>query len=76
MSESNVIVSNESFDEGGGIHIGGEDAPANGLGVGSGSVVINRNLIQGNKAGDDGGGSLARPDTHLRACQRFLLTGG
>jgi hypothetical protein len=52
----NVIVSNESVDEGGGIHIGGENAPADGLSAGAGSVLIDRNLIQGNKAGDDGGG--------------------
>jgi hypothetical protein len=56
LIQSNTIVSNESADEGGGIHIGGENAPTNGLTVGAGSVVINQNLIQGNKAGDDGGG--------------------
>ena len=57
---SNLIVSNESFDEGGGIMIAGElapaGAPAGTLTQGSGSVTVNANLIQGNKAGDDGGG--------------------
>jgi hypothetical protein len=56
----NSIVSNESFDEGGGIMIAGELAPAGApvgtLTPGSGSVTVNANLIQGNKAGDDGGG--------------------
>jgi hypothetical protein len=62
----NKIVSNESFDEGGGLHIGGENIPGaelpldgtgvvTGLSPGAGSVVIARNLIQGNKGGDDGG---------------------
>jgi large repetitive protein len=61
LIESNVIVSNESFDEGGGIHVGGENAAgATALGPGAGSVIINRNLIQGNKAGDDGGGLRTR----------------
>jgi hypothetical protein len=57
---NNLIVSNESFDEGGGIMIAGElapaGAPAGTLTPGSGSVTVNSNLIQGNKAGDDGGG--------------------
>jgi hypothetical protein len=57
----NKIVSNESKDEGGGIHVGGENVGgANGLTQGAGSVVINANLIQGNKAGDDGGGVRTR----------------
>lgn len=57
LIQNNFIVSNESFDEGGGVHIGGEPpAGATGLTVGAGSVVINANLIEGNKAGDDGGG--------------------
>ena len=62
----NKIVSNESFDEGGGLHIGGENVPGaelpldgtgpvTGISPGAGSVVIARNLIQGNKGGDDGG---------------------
>jgi large repetitive protein len=57
---NNLIVSNESFDEGGAIMIAGElvpaGAPAGTLTQGSGSVTVNANLIQGNKAGDDGGG--------------------
>jgi hypothetical protein len=57
---NNLIVSNESFDEGGGIMIAGELAPAGAptgtLTPGSGPVTVNANLIQGNKAGDDGGG--------------------
>ena len=70
LIQDNWIVSNESFDEGGGIHVGGDlptpaaadliadlpPAQASGLSVGAGSVVINRNLIEGNKGGDDGGG--------------------
>jgi hypothetical protein len=60
MIANNMIVSNESFDEGGGIMIAGElvpaGAPAGTLTQGSGSVTVNANLIQGNKAGDDGGG--------------------
>jgi len=59
LIEKNVIASNESFDEGGGIIIAGElpiaGAPST-LTEGSGSVVINDNLIQGNLGGDDGGG--------------------
>lgn len=63
--ERNVIIFNESFNQGrtvsgGGIFIGGgaplAGAP-NGLSEGSGSVTVNRNLIQGNYAGaGDGGG--------------------
>ncbi len=60
LIKNNLIVSNESFDEGGGIMIAGElvpaGAPAGTLTPGSGSVTVNANLIQGNKAGDDGGG--------------------
>jgi len=58
----NVVVSNESFDEGGGIMVAGELPIAGAAGSagivteGAGSVVIDSNLIQGNKAGDDGGG--------------------
>ena len=55
----NKIVSNQSFDEGGGLIVAGElvsfDANAP-LTPGSGSVTIDENLIQGNLAGDDGGG--------------------
>ena len=56
----NRIVSNESFDEGGGIMVAGELVPAGAavtvLTRGSGSVTIDQNLIQGNLSGDDGGG--------------------
>ena len=78
LIEGNVLVSNESFDEGGAIMVAGElpiagvasllsegaagcppapvgpaVCPPAGLNVG---VTINDNLIQGNKAGDDGAG--------------------
>jgi hypothetical protein len=57
LIQGNKVVSNESFDEGGGIHIAGElPTTPTGLTLGSGSVIVNDNLIQGNKAGDDGGG--------------------
>jgi hypothetical protein len=57
----NFIVSNESADEGGGIHVGGENAAgASALTLGAGSVLVRANLIQGNKAGDDGGGLRTR----------------
>jgi len=62
LIQDNVLVSNESFDEGGGIMVAGElpiagaPAPAGTLTEGAGSVVIDSNLIQGNKGGDDGGG--------------------
>lgn len=59
--EGNTIVANESFDEGGGVDIGGElPAGPAGLTAGSGSVLVEGNLIQGNKAGDDGGGIRTR----------------
>ncbi|HUW62024.1 MAG TPA: SdrD B-like domain-containing protein [Candidatus Bathyarchaeia archaeon] len=60
----NTIVFNQSFDQGsyptgGGIYIGG--APALGTNTvtpGSGSVLIDRNLIQGNHAGSNDGGGI------------------
>ncbi len=56
----NRIVSNQSFDEGGGLIIAGELVPAGAppgtLTPGAGSVRVVSNLIQGNQAGDDGGG--------------------
>ena len=60
----NLIVSNESFDEGGGVHLAGELVPFGAnifippqvLTFGAGPVAIYDNLIQGNKGGDDGGG--------------------
>jgi len=65
--ERNTIIFNESFNQGttvsgGGIFIGG-GAPLvlGGLSEGSGTVTINRNLIQGNYAGaGDGGGIRAQ----------------
>ncbi len=56
----NTILNNESVDEGAGIMVSGElvpaGAPVGTLTEGAGSVTINSNLIQGNFAGDDGGG--------------------
>lgn len=56
----NQVIFNEAFDEGGGIMVAGELVPAGAaagtLTPGSGSVTIDRNLIQGNLSGDDGGG--------------------
>lgn len=61
LIQNNTIIFNESFDEGAGIFIAGETAPAGIVGApvltpGAGSVMINGNLIQGNKAGNFGGG--------------------
>ena len=57
---NNRIFNNQAFDEGGGIMVTGElipaGAPAGTLTEGSGSVTIDKNLIQGNLSGDDGGG--------------------
>lgn len=56
----NTIIFNEAFDEGAGIFIGGEapanPALANAVTPGAGNVLINGNLIQGNKGGNLGGG--------------------
>jgi hypothetical protein len=53
----NKFLFNASFDEGGGILIGGEQpVPPATLSAGSGAVDIYNNLIQGNVANDDGGG--------------------
>ena len=58
----NTIIFNEAFDEGAGIFLSGElpiaaaAAPANTVSEGVGNVVIDANLIQGNKAGNLGGG--------------------
>ena len=67
LIKKNTIIFNESFDEGAGILLAGElpianvAAPANILSEGVGNVVINDNLIQGNKGGNLGGGiALAR----------------
>jgi hypothetical protein len=56
----NKIYYNESFDSGAGIMISQETPqPVNGadvLGAGSGAVDVDRNVIQANSSGDDGGG--------------------
>ncbi len=64
----NRIYYNNAFDSGGGIQIAGDavENPAaptpNMLGLGSGNVTVEANLIQANLANDDGGGiSLLRP---------------
>lgn len=56
----NRIYYNDSVDSGSGIAIT-EEVPANadirsGLGAGTGAVTVERNIIQSNFAGDDGGG--------------------
>jgi hypothetical protein len=60
LIENNKILFNEAFDEGGGIILAGELVPTgadpNILTPGTGNVTVNRNLIQGNMAADDGGG--------------------
>ncbi|MBN1918062.1 MAG: right-handed parallel beta-helix repeat-containing protein [Verrucomicrobia bacterium] len=57
---NNVIFNNQAFDEGGGIMVTGElipaGAPPGTLTQGAGNVIIDKNLIQGNLSGDDGGG--------------------
>jgi large repetitive protein len=58
----NSIIFNEAFDEGAGIVLAGElpitaaAGPAGSVSEGVGNVVINDNLIQGNKGGNLGGG--------------------
>ncbi|HMJ36245.1 MAG TPA: hypothetical protein VK501_20255 [Baekduia sp.] len=56
----NRIYYNEAFDSGAGITISQETPqPVNGqdvLGAGTGTVDVDRNLIQANNSGDDGGG--------------------
>lgn len=58
----NVILNNQAFDEGGGVMIVGELVPSNVAQTGpyqsdgTGSTLIDKNLIQGNMGGDDGGG--------------------
>ncbi len=62
LIQRNDIIFNESFDEGAGIFLSGEQpiaaaaAPNNTVSEGVGNVVIDANLIQGNKAGNLGGG--------------------
>ena len=58
----NKVLFNYAFDEGGGIMIAGEmkseapGVPGTGLSLGSGDIVVERNLVQGNVSNDDGGG--------------------
>ena len=58
----NKVLFNYAFDEGGGIMIAGEmkseapGEPGTGLSLGSGDIVVERNLVQGNVSNDDGGG--------------------
>jgi FtsP/CotA-like multicopper oxidase with cupredoxin domain len=59
----NTILFNESYNQGvnqsgGGIFVGGEPAVGAGLTLGSGSVTIDSNLIQGNYAGAGHGGGI------------------
>ena len=54
---SNRIYFNQSYDEGGGVFVGGELViGATALSTGTGDVTIDANLIQDNVANDDGGG--------------------
>jgi parallel beta-helix repeat protein len=55
----NEILYNDAVDSGAGIAINDQTpaADATSLGNGSGAVDIDRNLIQGNYSGDDGGGA-------------------
>jgi hypothetical protein len=52
----NQIYYNEAVDSGAGISIQTEQPVGGGLGAGSGAVDVDRNLIQSNYSGDDGGG--------------------
>jgi hypothetical protein len=52
----NQIYYNESFDSGAGLSIQTETPAGGGIGDGSGAVDVDRNLIQSNYSGDDGGG--------------------
>jgi hypothetical protein len=52
----NRLYYNDSVDSGAGISITEEVPVGGGLGTGTGSVEVLRNLIQSNMAGDDGGG--------------------
>jgi PKD repeat protein len=53
----NQVLFNGAFDEGGGLMIAGELPQATGqVSAGSGDVMIERNLIEGNYSNDDGGG--------------------
>jgi hypothetical protein len=52
----NQIYYNDAVDAGAGVSIQTEQPVGGGLGDGSGSVDVDRNLIQSNYSGDDGGG--------------------
>jgi hypothetical protein len=52
----NQIYYNDAVDSGAGISIQTEQPVGGGLGDGSGAVNVDRNLIQSNYSGDDGGG--------------------
>ncbi len=52
----NQIYYNDSVDSGAGVSIQTEQPQGGGLGDGSGGVDVDRNLIQSNYSGDDGGG--------------------
>jgi hypothetical protein len=52
----NRIYYNDAVDSGAGIAISQQEEQLPTLGVGSGAVNVDRNLIQGNLSGDDGGG--------------------
>ncbi|MGE5589765.1 MAG: IPT/TIG domain-containing protein, partial [Bacillota bacterium] len=71
----NRILFNASFDEGGGILVGGEQPiPPAVLSAGSGEVTIYSNLIQGNLANDDGGGiRTLRAGTHAITIYNNLI---
>ncbi len=59
LIQNNTVIFNSAFDEGGGIMLAGELPAFNGpfaLTDGSGTVTVNRNLVSGNMANDDGGG--------------------
>lgn len=64
LIQDNRFYFNDAVDEGGGILIAGDPGAGGLLGLGSGTVTIERNLIQANLSGDDGGGiRLLRPLT-------------
>jgi hypothetical protein len=63
LIEHNQILFNQSFDptatpSGGGIFIGGEPPAPPALTLGTGSVIVDGNLIQGNHAGSGHGGGI------------------
>jgi large repetitive protein len=54
--QDNQIYYNDAVDAGAGVSIQSEQPVGGGLGDGSGAVDVDRNLIQSNYTGDDGGG--------------------